>query len=98
MTKQSRVREIQTAIARVLRDEWNPIGVSGLPADEYDSYVRGVYRLLANGADAHRVAAHLAQLEYVSMGLPERQIADLLAVANKLLDVQISVNNHGPAA
>jgi hypothetical protein len=32
------------------------------------------------------------------MGLPARQIADLLAVANKLLDVQTSVSHHGPAA
>jgi hypothetical protein len=85
------------AIAHILRLDWNPIGVAGLPADEYDGYVGGVYRLLASGADANRVAAHLAQLERVSMGLAERQTADLLPIARKLLDLQISRSHRGPA-
>jgi hypothetical protein len=72
--------------------------VPGLPANESDSYVGGVYRLLAKGADVRRVAAHLAQLERVSMGVPERQVADLLPVAHKLLDLQISLSHRGPAA
>ena len=97
MSRQHRPQEIQRSIARILRQDWNPIGVAGLPTDEYDSYVGGVYRLLASGADAHRLAAHLSRLERVSMGLPERQAADLLPVARKLLDLQISLSDPGPA-
>ena len=40
--------------------------------------------------DARGIAAHLAELERVNMGLPERQVADLLPVARKLLDLQIA--------
>ena len=82
----------------MLREEWDPIGVPGVPENEYDSYVGGVYRLLTKGADARRLAALVAQLERVSMGLRERDGADPLPVVHKLLELHIARRHRDPAA
>jgi hypothetical protein len=91
--KQARAREIQEAIAHVLLHTWDPIGVKDEPQaqDEYDSYVGGVYRLLASGATPQEVAEHLCLVETESMGLTQARPSDLLPVAEKLcsLDVRL---------
>ena len=70
--RDSRAREIQSAIREVLLKQWDPIGVADESAaqDEYDSYVGGVYNLLSKGAAADEVAAHLAKVQRETMGLP----------------------------
>ena len=47
MVDKERSREIRCHIRAVLMAEWDPIGVSDIPeaADEYDSYIGGVYEL-----------------------------------------------------
>ena len=46
--RQKRAIEIHDAIRRVLYQEWDAIGVSSVGRDdEYDSYIAGVYRILA---------------------------------------------------
>ncbi len=63
--------EIQDAIRRVLFEDWDPIGVNDLaPKDEYDSYVGGIYRLLASGGTEDEVCEHLRQLEINQIGSP----------------------------
>lgn len=59
-SSKDRAREIQESIRLVLLHDWDPIGVQNEPAaqDEYDSYVGGVYRLLASGATEQQVADH----------------------------------------
>lgn len=54
--------------------EWDPIG--SVPPDEYDIYAPAVRDLLAAGADACSVAAHLEVLEVFRMGLPRRPEVD----------------------
>lgn len=54
-------------ILTILNIEWDPIGC-GI-ADEYDSYLPSICRLLESEADLFKLAAHLDQLESVSMGL-----------------------------
>jgi hypothetical protein len=71
--KERRAREIQDQIGRVLYEEWDPLGLRGVaPSDEYDSYVGGVYRLLATGASWEQVAEHLAEIERGPLGLFRR--------------------------
>src|SRR2546422_833310 len=73
---------------------WNPIGIRDVPEaqDEYDSYVGGVYRLLADGAAAVEVAKHLARIEGEQMGLPSS--ADVrLSVATKLCGLNVKISN-----
>ena len=64
---------------------WDPIGVSRRAAgrDEYDSYTKGVLKLLQEGRDATKVANYLHDLRTTSMGLPsahqeDQHVAELL--------------------
>src|SRR5258708_22472509 len=70
-TREERAHEIQSQIREILLRDWDPIGVrdEARAQDEYDSYIGGVYRLLASGASPSSVAEHLAQLEAEQMGL-----------------------------
>ena len=70
-TRRRRVWEdIQEKIRPVLMAEWDPIGVDGIPeaADEYDSYIGGIYVLLRDGASDEKIAGHLAEIETKTMG------------------------------
>jgi hypothetical protein len=73
------------AIRRTLLAEWDPIGC-GVPEDEYDSYIPGIYRLLQGQADVGRLAAHLGKLERISMRLRARPETNR-RVAEKLMHV-----------
>jgi hypothetical protein len=95
MTHQARqARGIQEQIRQILLSDWDPIGIRDVPEaqDEYDSYVGGVYRLLADGASAVEVAKHLARIEGEQMGLPSS--ADgRLSVATKLCGLNVKISN-----
>jgi hypothetical protein len=86
-----RAREIQAAIGDILLQHWDPIGVRDVPEaqDEYDSYVGGVYRLLATGASAEVVAQHLCDVERDRIGFDQAQPADLLSVAERLCRLNV---------
>ena len=87
-----RVKEIQERIRQVLLHEWDPIGVSDIleAQDEYDSYVGGIYRLLASGASEYQLTERLHNLETESMGLPGNQ-ERLKRVAGKLAELNVSL-------
>lgn len=57
-------------VGQVLRQDWDPIGIGAIAqaADEYDSYLPEVMRLLAAGAAAEAIAARLLAFEQ-DMGL-----------------------------
>ena len=65
----------------MLLHEWDPIGIQDVPEaqDEYDSYVGGVYRLLASGASEEQLVEHLRLIETSNMGL---SVPDELHQAN----------------
>jgi hypothetical protein len=56
------------AIRKILMAEWDPIGC-GVPDDEYDAYIPGIYGLMQANASVEELALHLERLETVSMGL-----------------------------
>ena len=89
--REARARNIQTAIRRALLREWDPIGIGDAPEaqDEYDGYVGGVYRLLANGASTRELAEYLARIERDSMGFSTAPEA-LLGVADRLKQIDIA--------
>lgn len=95
--RDDRARQIMASIRDVLRNDWNPIGFPGLPEDEYDAYIGGVYRLLVSGAAEETIAGHLASLEAESMGLRRPSATDLLPVARRLLSLDVKLAS-GPAA
>jgi hypothetical protein len=91
--REARAKEILESIRRVLLEEWDPIGVNDVAEaqDEYDSYIGGVHRLLASGASADQVEAHLRHLETVTMGISDhnRARATRCDVARKLRSLDL---------
>ena len=55
--------------------ECDPIGVNGIPvaADEYDSYIPTLGRILGNGDGIDALATELARIRVRDMGLPPRR-------------------------
>jgi hypothetical protein len=90
-TRDARAREIQTSIARVLFEDWDPIGVRHEPGceGEYDAYVGGVYRVLASAPSLDTVAQHLADIERDQIGLGPASPEKLRPVAEKLLALNV---------
>ena len=91
--REVRARDTQASIQAILLKDWDPIGIQDVPEaqDEYDGYVGGVYRLLANDASVEAIAEHLGTVERDSMGLSTPS-SSLLTVAHKLkqLDVRLT--------
>jgi hypothetical protein len=81
------LRSLLTSVEEVLFREWDPIGVNGNQQcrDEYDSYAPTICRLLQDGVDEYKLAAHLNELERVSMGLTVIDEELNRKVANRLL-------------
>lgn len=71
--------------------DWDPIGInySGLD-DEYDSYIGGIYRLLASGASEHQIIERLYQFEINNLGLSGNRDR-LKDIAEKLMKLNISL-------
>ena len=60
--RERRAREIQEAIREVLYQEWDPLALRGLaPRDEYDSYIGGVYRILASSRSEEALVEFLGR-------------------------------------
>ena len=91
--KERRSKKIMEDIRQILLHQWDPIGIKDEPnaQDEYDSYVGGVYRLLASHASAEEIAKHLAVIETGQMGLGRGQRQDLLPVAQRLVALNIQL-------
>lgn len=77
------------AIQEVLFREWDPIGVNDneLCRDEYDSYAPAICRWLREGVDEHRLAAHLSELQRVSMEMSVIDEELHRRVARRLLEL-----------
>lgn len=93
-------RDIQNRIRMVLLEDWDPIGVAGVPEaqDEYDSYIGPIYRLLASDASVEQLAQHLQEIETTQMGLSPRRLEGLARVANTLKTLAVaehSTDNPG---
>jgi hypothetical protein len=66
-----KIDRLLLAVQEVLFREWDPIGVNANAScrDEYDSYARTICGWLRGGVDEYKLAAHLTQLQRVSMGM-----------------------------
>ncbi len=81
--------KIQESIRHILFYDWDPIGINDLaPDDEYDSYVGGIYRLLASGASECQITEH--QLEITKMEVSSNK-EKLKKVAEKLMKLNVSL-------
>jgi hypothetical protein len=65
------LEEARAIIRDILLHEWDPLGVSQIPeaADEYDSYLPHVHRLIVEGADARKILDYLQAIETKEIGV-----------------------------
>jgi len=89
-SREKRAAEIQDAIRQILYRDWDPIGVSGAaPDDEYDSYIGGVYRILASSRSEEALIQFLSGAVEDLVGSQESAPEDLRLVARKLLALDV---------
>ena len=91
--RDDRAREIHGSIRQVLLHDWDPIGIRDGPGagDEYDSYIGGVYRLLASGVSEDELVEHLWRIETVNMGLASLDRDKLRPVARRLQGLNVKL-------
>jgi hypothetical protein len=92
-SKRKRAAEIRDTIRQILYRDWDPIGVCGTaPGGEYDSYIGGVYQVLASSRSEEALVRLLARASEDILGSPPSAPERLRAVAHKLLalDVRLS--------
>jgi hypothetical protein len=66
---EGRELEIYKKIDEIIYKEWNPIGIEGLPTDEYRTYIPGIYAMKKAGETAQVIAQALYKIETERMGL-----------------------------
>lgn len=71
---------VRSQIRAILMAKWDPIGVNDVAeaADEYDSYIGGVYELLEQGASAESFRVYLRRIEIEAMELVDASCEPLL--------------------
>jgi hypothetical protein len=86
-SRKAKATKIQDSIRRILYHDWNPIGVSDLPQDEYDSYIAPVYRILAGNRSEQELVECLSRTESDVVGERSGSPAKWRPVAIKLLEI-----------
>ena len=88
-----RGREVMRAIRDALMHHWDPIGVAGVleAADEYDSYIAPVYRILVDSRSEDELVEFLYCSETETIGLNAGSREHLREVARKLLTLDVSL-------
>ena len=86
MSWQDRARQYHDQIVQILLDDWDPIGVCGVPeaADEYDDYVGPIHRRLIQHTTERKLFKYLWEVETVQMGLRGNR-SHTEAIANQLI-------------
>lgn len=80
-------------IARILWEEWDPIGVNDGDNewnDEYDSYVPHTFKLAIDNTDASRIAKHLSISIIQNMGMTSNSNHDL-KIARLIVETKINM-------
>jgi hypothetical protein len=77
---------IEAEIARILLDQWDPLGVRGQPdaLERYASYAQHAYALLVRGASDVQIARRLHMAERDELQHPELVDHDLTALVRSL--------------
>lgn len=88
---QRNVKQVRTAVCKVLWEQWDPIGVNDDPQafGEYDAYANGVCLLLLRGASDSEVISHLRHTETVNMGCPASDQECLAVVVGALRGISL---------
>ena len=93
-SRHKRSAEIEDSIRQILYRDWNPIGVPDLPADEYDSYIAPVYRILTGTRSEEELVEFLFRTACDTIGVAcetQEHFEALRPVARSLLDLNVSL-------
>jgi hypothetical protein len=88
-SRDTRAAEIQDSIRKILYHDWNPIGVSDLPEDEYDSYIAPVYRILVGSHSERELIECLSRMERDVVGEPCKSPERWQLVVQRLLELDV---------
>jgi hypothetical protein len=92
-SRDKRAAEIQDSIRQILYHEWDPIGVAGAaPADEYDSYIAPVYRILAGSRSEQELVEFLFRTARDTIGMArdtDEHFELQRPVARRLLELDV---------
>jgi hypothetical protein len=88
-----RVSAIQDSIRKILMDEWDPIGVRGVPGavDEYDAYIGRLYGILVGSRSNTDIIDCLARIERDEIGVTTSEEVKT-RVAESLLNLNVTLN------
>jgi len=91
MLSKQESRRVRVEIRHVLMKDWDPIGISNVPAcaDEYDTYIGHIYLILAEGGSDDRIKDYLRWVVRERMELPPDEEA-IARTAKALRDISIS--------
>lgn len=73
-------------IGEILRNDWNPMGMSDLPRNEFEAYVPRMLELKESGASMETIAHTLNKIETDKMGF-SGSIERCRRVAAKIMDL-----------
>lgn len=93
--QRSRAIEIQDSIRRVLRLEWDPIGVEdpgGGSVDEYDAYIAPIYRVLVTSRSTEVLIERLQRIERDELGVGPTSVEALRSIAKRLLELKVTLD------
>jgi hypothetical protein len=92
-SRKSRAALIQDAIRKVLRRDWDPIGLGdALPEDEYDAYIAPVYRILSGNRSEPDLVECLSRMEADVIGAPRESTERLQSIARTLLAIDVRLS------
>jgi len=92
-SREKRAAEIRDSIRQVLFRDWDPIGVnSNLKlADEYDSYIAPIYRILTESRSEDDLIGFLFRTEHDQIGTRCESPEQLRPVARKLMALDVNL-------
>lgn len=92
-SREQRAADIQHSIRQVLFRDWDPIEVNTNPelADEYDSYLAPVYRILTGSRSEDDLMELLYRIEHDQIGTGCESPEQLRPVARKLLTLDVEL-------
>lgn len=96
-TLRERTSRFHAAIRELVMRQWDPIGVASIPeaADEYDSYIPAIYKLLIERRSVTEIFNYLWWLETEHMGLiGDRQATE--EFATRLIEIEFQLNAAPP--
>ncbi len=93
VSREQRAAEIQESIRQILFLDWDPIGVNNNAklADEYDSYIAPVYRILSGSRSEDELIELLFRTEHDQIGTGCESPEQLRPVARKLLALNVAL-------